>query len=176
MCFPVFPETSEPGLILLAWRKESFQWQWPGSIPSSWVSAWYCCIGSQIPRPVIAKLARQHTAAPDLLGRDFTATASNQKWVADLTRILTGGGMLWLASARDAFSNKVVGWNSDPHASTELVLSALDYAIFSRDVRGGQSIFHSDKGCQAGLNRWMQHRLVDVIVGVRRMPQPASSS
>ena len=34
----------------------------------------------------------RHTAAPDLLGRDFTATAPNQKWVADLTRILTGEG------------------------------------------------------------------------------------
>ncbi|WP_416349055.1 hypothetical protein [Mycobacterium xenopi] len=43
---------------------------------------------------------RKHTAAPDLLGRDFTATAPNQKWVADLTRILTLEGVLWLASVR----------------------------------------------------------------------------
>ena len=54
----------------------------------------------------------RHTAAPDLLGRDFTATAPNQKWVADLTRILTGEGILWLASVRDAFAIKVVGWDS----------------------------------------------------------------
>jgi putative transposase len=58
----------------------------------------------------------KHTAAPDLLGRDFTATAPNHKWVADLTRILTGEGVLWLASVRDAFSNKVVGWDSGPRA------------------------------------------------------------
>jgi transposase InsO family protein len=50
----------------------------------------------------------------------------NQKWVADLTRILTVQGVLWLASVRDAFSNKVVGWDSGPRASTELVISALD--------------------------------------------------
>ena len=56
----------------------------------------------------------RHTAAPDLLGRDFTATAPNQKWVADLTRIPTGEGVLWLASVRDAFANKVVGWDSGP--------------------------------------------------------------
>ena len=52
---------------------------------------------------------KQHprpTAAPDLLGRDFTSTAPNTKWVADLTRILTGEGVLWLASVRDAFFNK----------------------------------------------------------------------
>lgn len=79
----------------------------------------------------------RHTVAPDLLERDFTATAPNNKWVADLTRILTGEGVLWLASVRDAFSNKVVGWRSGPRADTDLVLSALDYALFSRDVRDG---------------------------------------
>ena len=56
----------------------------------------------------------RHTAAPDLVGRDFRATAPNTKWVADLTRILTGEGVLWLASVRDAFANKVVGWASGP--------------------------------------------------------------
>ena len=40
----------------------------------------------------------RHTAAPDLLDRDFIATAPNRKWVADLTRIRTGEGVLWLAS------------------------------------------------------------------------------
>jgi putative transposase len=107
----------------------------------------------------------KHTAAPDLLGRDFTTTAPNRKWVADLTRILTLEGVLWLASVRDAFSNKVVGWDSGPRATTHLVCSALDYAIFSREVRAGQLIFHSDKGCQAGFNRWSQHRLAEASVG-----------
>jgi putative transposase len=104
----------------------------------------------------------RHTAAPDLLGRDFTTTGPNEKWVADLTRILTGEGVLWLASVRDAFSNKVVGWDSGPRADAELVVSALDYAIFSRDIRAGQLIFHSDYAdvcvkpriCGDGLRSW----------------------
>ena len=54
--------------------------------------------------------------------------------MADLTRILTGEGVLWLASVRDAFSNKVVGWRQRPSRETDLVISALDYAIFSRDI------------------------------------------
>jgi putative transposase len=102
----------------------------------------------------------KHTAAPDLLGRDFTATAPNQKWVADLTRILTLEGVLWLASVRDAFSNKVVGWDSGLRATTELVISALDYAIWSRDVRDGELVHHSDKGCQYTSIRFTQ-RLLD---------------
>ena len=118
----------------------------------------------------------RHTAAPDLLDRDFTATAPNTKWVADLTRILTGEGVLWLASVRDAFSNKVVGWRSGPRADTDLVLSALDYALFSRDVRGGGLIFHSDKGCQGGFNRSSQHLAVAVSVAARRRPRPGFAS
>lgn len=106
----------------------------------------------------------RHTAAPDLLDRDFTTTAPNRKWVADLTRIATREGVLWLASVRDAFSNKVVGWRSGPRADTDLVLSALDYAIWSRDIRDGQLIHHSDKGCQYTAVRFTQ-RLVDARPG-----------
>ena len=80
--------------------------------------------------------------------------------MADLTRILTGEGVLWLASVRDVFSNKVVGWRSGPRADTDLVISALDYAIFSRDIRDGQLIHHSDKGCQYTAVRFTQ-RLCD---------------
>ena len=56
----------------------------------------------------------RHTAAPDLVDRDFRADAPNRLWVADLTRIVTGEGVLWLASVRDAFSNRIVGWATDP--------------------------------------------------------------
>jgi putative transposase len=52
--------------------------------------------------------------------------------------------VLWLASVRDAFSNKVVGWATDPRATTALVLTALNHALRSRKVRTGQLIFHSD--------------------------------
>jgi len=56
----------------------------------------------------------RHTAAPDLLDRDFRAEALNRLWVADLTRLVTGESVLWLASMRDAFANRVVGWATDP--------------------------------------------------------------
>ena len=105
----------------------------------------------------------QHTAAPDLVDRDFRVTAPNRLWVADLTRLLTGEGVLWLASVRDAFANRIVGWATDPRATTALVLTALDHALRSRDVRAGQLIFHSDKGAQYTALRFTQ-RLVDAGV------------
>jgi putative transposase len=104
-----------------------------------------------------------HTAAPDLVERDFRATAPNRLWVADLTRLITGEGVLWLASVRDAFANRIVGWATDPRATTTLVLTALNYALHSRDVRAGQLIFHSDKGAQYTALRFTQ-RLVDAGV------------
>jgi len=64
--------------------------------------------------------------------------------VADLTRLVTGEGVLWLASVRDAFANRIVGWATDPRATTTLVLTAINHALRPRDVRAGELIFHSD--------------------------------
>ena len=100
--------------------------------------------------PTFPRRASTTTRLP-LAGKSALVTGAarrpNQKWVADLTRILTVEGVLWLASVRDVFSNKVVGWDSGARATTDLVVSALDYAIWSRGVRDGQPIHHSDKGC-----------------------------
>jgi len=104
-----------------------------------------------------------HQAAPDLVERDFPTTAPDRLWVADLTRILTGEGVLWLASVRDGFANRIVGWATDPRATTTLVLTALNHALRSRDVQPGQLIFHSDKGAQYTALRFTQ-RLVDAGV------------
>jgi putative transposase len=102
----------------------------------------------------------KHPAAPDLVNRDFKASAPNRLWVADLTRIPTTEVVLWLASVRDAFSNRVVGWATAARADTDLVLRALDYALWSREVRAGQLVHHSDKGCQYTAIRFTQ-RLAD---------------
>ncbi|MGH3519703.1 MAG: IS3 family transposase [Haloechinothrix sp.] len=119
--------------------------------------------GAFLPRGWKSGSTRQnprHTAAPDLVDRDFTATAPNRLWVADLTRIVTGEGVLWLASVRDAFSNKVVGWATDARADTDLVLTALNHGLRSRNIQDGQLIHHSDKGCQYTALRFTQ-RLAD---------------
>ncbi|MDP9143520.1 MAG: integrase core domain-containing protein, partial [Actinomycetota bacterium] len=61
------------------------------------------------------------------------------------------------------FSNRIVGWATDPRATTALVLTALNHALRSRDLRPGQLIFHSDKGAQYTALRFTQ-RLVDAGV------------
>jgi putative transposase len=86
------------------------------------------------------------TPAPDRVKRVFTAPAPDRLWVADATRIQVGEGVLWLAAVRDAFSHRIVGWKSSDRCDTDLILAALEYAVWSRDVRDGQVIHHSDHG------------------------------
>jgi putative transposase len=104
------------------------------------------------------------TPAPDLVNRDFTAPAPNRLWVADISRIPTGEGPLWLASVRDAFSRRIVGWKASDRADVELVLGALEYAVWGRgldsDPAQGRLVHHSDRGGQYTAIRFTQ-RLAD---------------
>jgi hypothetical protein len=65
-------------------------------------------------------------------------------WVADATRVPCGEGVFWLAAVRDAFSNRIGGWRCSDRCDTDLILGALEYGIWTRDVRDGQLIHHSD--------------------------------
>ena len=69
---------------------------------------------------------------PDLVRRDFTASGPNHLWVADLTQHMTGEGWLYLATVLDVFSRRVVGWAMGARAEAELVLSALNMAVWNR--------------------------------------------
>lgn len=102
------------------------------------------------------------TPAPDLVNRQFTAAAPNRLWVADISRIPTGQGPLWLASVRDAYSRRIVGWKTSDRADTNLVLGALEYAVWGRGLDGDQPslIHHSDRGSQYTAIRFTQ-RLAD---------------
>jgi putative transposase len=84
--------------------------------------------------------------APDLVQRQFTATAPNQLWVGDITYIPTWAGTLYLAVVLDVWSRRVIGWAMETHLRTELVMSALDMALAQR--RPQAVIHHSDQGCQ----------------------------
>ena len=89
---------------------------------------------------------RDARPAPDLVERKFEAAAPDRLWVADVTYIPTWAGFLFLAVVLDAFSRRIVGWAMANHLRTELVLEALDMAVWRR--RPDDVIHHSDQGCQ----------------------------
>ncbi len=84
--------------------------------------------------------------AADLVERDFKASAPNRLWVADITYIRTRRGFLYLAVVIDAWSRRVVGWAMATHLRAELVLEALNMAVWQRRPAG--VIHHSDQGSQ----------------------------
>ncbi len=93
--------------------------------------------------------------APDLVARDFNPTEPNRLWAADLTEIRTWEGVLNLAVVVDCFSRRVVGWAMADHRRAELVVVALEMAVWQRQPALGL-VHHSDQGSQPGLNRSSQ--------------------
>ena len=127
-----------------------------GEPPGVWQPAHSCraasAISQQCGRKRVARLLReqglsakrrthrvrttdsQHEqpVAPNLLNRDFTASAPNTKWVADITGVWTWEGWLYLAVVLDIFSRMVVGWAMDQHRDEALVEQAALMALARR--------------------------------------------
>lgn len=98
-------------------------------------------------RVVTTDSKHAHPIAPNVLERDFEASAPDQKWVADLTYVPTEEGWLYLALVMDLFSRKFVGWAMSDSMPQELTLAALHMALAWRDPPGGL-VHHSDRGSQ----------------------------
>ena len=85
--------------------------------------------------------------AANLLNRDFTAAAPNQRWVGDTSEFVVGeSGKLFLAVILDLFSRFVVGWAISAVNDRHLTLKALGMAIKRRCPEAGL-LHHSDQGC-----------------------------
>ncbi len=85
---------------------------------------------------------------PDLLERDFTASAPNVKWCGDITEIPTDEGKLCLATVLDLFSRKLLACPTSEHPNAELACDAIKIAAATRggpDTIDGV-IFHTDGG------------------------------
>jgi hypothetical protein len=95
------------------------------------------------------------SAVPDLVERGFVPVGPDRLWVADITYVPTWSGFLFLAVVVDAWSRRVVGWAMETHLRTELVLQALNMALWQRKPEA--VIHHSDHGTQGGFSRSSQH-------------------
>ncbi|MDH5773386.1 MAG: DDE-type integrase/transposase/recombinase [Nitrospirota bacterium] len=96
--------------------------------------------------------------APKRLKQGFTATVPNQRWVNDITYILTGEGWLYLAVILDLYSRKVVGWCTNSRLQRNQVLDALRMALGPRATNPG--LIHSQRSrqsiCQPGVPGFAQ--------------------
>ena len=87
--------------------------------------------------------------APDLVKRDFTATAPNLKWVADFTYCSTWSGIVYVAFVIDVFSRRIVGWKAARSMHATMVVDALNMAAWGRRNSPLDGVIcHSDAGSQ----------------------------
>jgi putative transposase len=114
---------------------------------------------------LVAKATRRFKVATDsdhsdpiaknLLDRNFTATAPNQKWAGDITYLYTSEGWLYLSVIIDLYSRSVIGWPMAPHIKSSLVCDALKMAMFRRGFPKGVMV-HSDRGSQYYFNGYRE--------------------
>ena len=83
----------------------------------------------------------------DLVQRQFKAARPNELWVADFTFVATWAGFVYVAFVIDVFARRVIGWRVARSMKTDLVLDALEQALWARSEVAGV-IHHSDRGSQ----------------------------
>ena len=88
------------------------------------------------------------TRAKDLVKRNFRPLAPNRLWVADFTYVSTQAGWVYVAFVIDAYARRVLGWKVSTSMSTDLVLDAINQAVFTRRREGvkdlSRLIHHND--------------------------------
>jgi putative transposase len=101
---------------------------------------------------------------PDLVERNFNPSAPNRLWVADFTYCPTWTGMVYVAFVIDAYARRIIGWRVTKRMTTDLVLDALEHALFTRRREGVADldglVSHSDAGSQY-VSIAMTQRLLD---------------
>jgi putative transposase len=95
----------------------------------------------------------RYPVAPNLLDRQFVATAPDRVWAADISYLWTDEGWLYLAVVIDLYSRRVVGWSLADHLRVDLVKDALTMALWRRQPKAGL-IHHSDRGSQYACHEY----------------------
>ncbi|UAL02034.1 IS3 family transposase [Cupriavidus pauculus] len=101
---------------------------------------------------------------PDLVNRQFRAERPNQLWVSDFTYVSTWQGWLYVAFVIDVFARRIVGWRVSSSMTTDIVLDALEQALYARQPgNDGSLIHHSDRGSQYVSIRYSE-RLAEAAI------------
>jgi len=117
------------------------------------------------------------TRAPcpqDLVNRQFSAQRPNQLWVSDSTYVSTWQGWLYVAFVIDVFARRIVGWRVSSSTRTDLVLDALEQALYARQPeRDGTLVCHSDRRSQYVSIRYTERLAeagIEPLVGSKGIP------
>lgn len=84
---------------------------------------------------------------PNVLRRDFSATAPNQKWVTDITEFNVNGHKLYLSACMDLYNGEIIAYRMARRPVFELVSGTLQAALSQLKSTTGLTV-HSDQGWQ----------------------------
>lgn len=91
--------------------------------------------------------------APNLLAREFTATAPNQKWVTDVTQFAVGKQKVYFSPIMDLFDRQIIAYQISSAPTLTLTNTALSEALTT--LRTDQApLVHSDQGFQYQHASW----------------------
>ncbi|MEU5853674.1 IS3 family transposase, partial [Saccharopolyspora shandongensis] len=92
--------------------------------------------------------------APNLLARDFTATAPNQKWVTDVTEFAIGDQKVYLSPIMDLFDRQIIAYQVGNSPNLTLTNTALQDALATLKPSGQAPLVHTDQGFQYQHVSW----------------------
>jgi putative transposase len=98
-------------------------------------------------KPQTTDSNHEHPIAANVLNREFTASAPNQRWVGDITVVDTQEGWLYMAALIDLYSRRCVGWAMSAHPDEALVTAAFHMASHQRHP-DSSLLHHTDRGSQ----------------------------
>ena len=94
-------------------------------------------------------------AVPNVIDRDFSADAPNEKWVTDITEFPLPAGKVYLSPIIDCFDGMVVTWSIGTRPNAEMVNTMLDHALAT--LRPGERpVLHTDRGAHYRWPGWLQ--------------------
>ena len=131
-----------------------------------------CSMLPIVPSTYSEQKARQQdpSLVPDLVDRRFRASRPNELWVTDFSYVAPWAGFVYVAFVVDGFARRIMGWRASASTRTDLVLDALEQALWARP-RSEKLVQHSDPGSQPGFNRSSQQRLSVRSVAFPRVPR-----
>jgi transposase InsO family protein len=83
----------------------------------------------------------------NILARNFSTSRPNQKWVTDISYILTPEGTLYLSSIRDLYDQYIVAYKTAKRQDYTLVGRTLKSALGNESPKL-KVVLHSDQGSQ----------------------------
>jgi putative transposase len=104
-------------------------------------------VRGKVKRTTIADPAAER--ARDLVNRNFAPACPDRLWVADITYVSTWSGWVYVGFVVDAYARRLLGWRCGASMTTQLVLDALEQAVWTRQRAGAaldSVVAHTDRG------------------------------